>query len=115
MNLVGKRANQKGVAIYFTVLIMVIVLAMALGLTMILFSQIRMISGIGDSVVAFYAADSGMEEALYRENGVSGALGNGASFTVLKISAGPGCAGYDYCLRSFGGFKNIRRAIEIVR
>jgi Tfp pilus assembly protein PilX len=110
-----KVKKRRGVAIYFAVLIMVLVLAMALGLATILFGQIKMASSMGDSVIAFYAADTGMEEALYRTSNVSGDLGNGASFYVVKSAAGRNCAGYDYCLKSIGSYKNSRRAIEVVR
>jgi hypothetical protein len=43
---------------------MSILLAMALGLSTILVSQIKMIRGMEKSVIAFYAADTGIEKAL---------------------------------------------------
>jgi len=57
--------SQKGISLVFTFFIMVIILAMVLGISIILISEIKMIRGMGNSVVAFYAADSGIEKTFY--------------------------------------------------
>jgi len=59
--------TQKGVAIYLAIVVMFVLLSIGVGLSTILVGQIRTIAGIGDSVVAFYAADTGIEREL-REN-----------------------------------------------
>jgi hypothetical protein len=59
---------EKGVSLYLTILILVILLAISLGISTILSGQLKMIGGIGKSVVAFYAADTGIEEILYNDN-----------------------------------------------
>lgn len=56
---------DKGVSIYLTLMIMFILLAVGLGISTILVSQMKMIKGMGDSVIAFYAADTGIERILY--------------------------------------------------
>lgn len=56
--------SQKGVSLYIAVIILAIILAGVLGLSTILVGQIRAIRGIGYSVVALYAADTGIEQAL---------------------------------------------------
>lgn len=56
--------SQKGIALYLSIVILAIILAMVLGLGAILFSQIKTIRGMGSSVVALYAADAGIEEVL---------------------------------------------------
>lgn len=58
------KSSQKGASIYLSVLILAIVLSMVLGLTTILIGQMKMIRGMGNSVVAFYAADTGVEKVL---------------------------------------------------
>jgi len=55
------------VAVYLSVIILSILLAMVLGLMTVFLNEMRMIKGMGDSVVAFYAADSGIEEVLYKD------------------------------------------------
>ncbi len=59
--------SKKGSSLYFSMIILSIVLAMALGLTAILVSQTKIIKGMGDSVKALYAADTGIEEVLYKD------------------------------------------------
>jgi hypothetical protein len=60
-----KNNRQKGVSLIITFFIMTIILAMVLTISVILYSEIKVIRNIGDSVVAFYAADSGIEKVLY--------------------------------------------------
>lgn len=60
-----KSFYQKGSALYFTVVIMTIIFSLALGVNAILTSQIIMIRDMGESVVAFHAANSGIEHTLY--------------------------------------------------
>ncbi len=57
--------SQKGISLVLTFFIMTIILATVLGIGVILFSEIKIIRGMGNSVVAFYAADSGIEKTLY--------------------------------------------------
>lgn len=57
--------NSKGVSLYFSIAIMAILLAIALGISTILIGQIKVIKGMGDSVAAFYAADTGIERVMY--------------------------------------------------
>ncbi len=59
--------GKKGVALYFSIIILSILLAIVLGLATILIGQTRMIKGMGDSVVAFYGADTGVERILYED------------------------------------------------
>ncbi len=57
--------KQKGSALYFTIIIMGVLFILGLSSTNMFISQLRMIEDIGESVTAFYAADTGIEEILY--------------------------------------------------
>lgn len=57
--------NQKGVALIVTFFILTIVLAIVLNVSILLFNEIKIIRNVGNSVVAFYSADSGIEKVLY--------------------------------------------------
>lgn len=57
--------KQKGVSLIITFFIMVIILAMDLSISAILYSELKVVRNIGNSVLAFYAADSGVEKVLY--------------------------------------------------
>ena len=58
--------SNKGVSLYLSLVILSIIMAVLIGVFTIALSQIRIVYSIGNSVIAFYAADSGMEELLYR-------------------------------------------------
>lgn len=100
---------------FLVIMIMVGILAIALGVSTILVGQLKMIKGIGDSVVAFYAADTGIERGLYEETNSYGYLENGATYNVQILPPGLECGSPYYCLKSVGTYKDARRAIEVGR
>lgn len=111
---------QKGLALYLSVIIMTIMLAIALGTSSIFLGQLDVMRGLGYSVIAFYAADAGMEKALMQRaapfllDGYSATLSNGASYAISVISPGSGgCTASNYCIKSIGSYKKTNRAIEI--
>jgi hypothetical protein len=59
---------EKGVSLIITFFIMGIALSVVLGISSILFTEIQMIRDAGNSVAAFYLADSGVEATLYFDN-----------------------------------------------
>jgi len=61
---------QKGVSLVIAFFVMTIILAIILAITTLLYSEIKMIRNIGNSVVAFYVADSGIEKVLYYDRKV---------------------------------------------
>ena len=118
--------SQKGVSLYLAVVIMVILLSAVLGVTTILVGQLRMIKEMENSVVAFYAADTGIEEVLtviihdvgdpeIRYPLVAGTytpVGD-AFYYVDVLSPGVDCTASLYCVQSVGIYKETRRAIEV--
>jgi len=99
---------------------MAIFLAVALGLTTILIGQMGIMKGMGDSVVAFYAADSGIEKILMIRGTLSDgdfiqySLPNGATYEVTVTESAPGiCNASTFCIKSIGAFRGTKRAIEI--
>ncbi len=121
--------SEAGVAIYLAFMIMALLLALGLGISAIAFGQIKTIRSMGDSVVALYAADSGIEKVLMLDEPVTmcqsnpsqcqGSLPNGATFTVQALLPDdPSCismGALNYCIRSVGVYKTTRRAIQISR
>ena len=108
---------QKGVSLYIAIMIIVILLAIVLGAGAILLGQLKTIKAMENSIVAFYAADTGIEKALMdRENptildGDSETLNNGASYEITAIVAP---APDNFYIRSVGEYKGTKRAIEVV-
>lgn len=65
--MIYKNKNQKGFVALFTVLLVSVILAMALGIASLSLKEIVLSSTASDGNKAFYAADSGIECALYLE------------------------------------------------
>jgi len=113
-----KEKSQKGVAaLFITMMVMLVSLSMVLGLTAIFVGYIRVIEGMGDSVVAFYAANSGIERLLYLRDKqgqtdvtINGTLSNGATYSVIRSFVD----GREH-FESVGTFKEARRAIRVAR
>lgn len=57
--------NQRGISLYLAVGSITVLLAIVVGVSTILTKQFKMIREMGDSVVALYAADTGIERVLY--------------------------------------------------
>lgn len=62
--------NQKGVSLIITFFITIIILGAVLSVSALLHSEIKVIRNVGNSVIAFYAADSGIEKVLYYDRQV---------------------------------------------
>lgn len=143
-NLVGdwcgvKSQKEKGVSLYLTVVIMSVLLAISLGLSSILIVQIKVIKGMEDSVVAFFAADTGIENELkinsnpgtsysgfldLDNNGQTGtncpedlvSYRGDCCYEVQILDQGEdGCQALNRCIRSIGVFKETRRALEVLK
>jgi len=120
-------SNSKGAALYFSLIIMAIFLALSLGISAIFINQINLIKEIGDSVLAFFAADTGIEDAMYRyyikNQPLSFTIDNQeigqSSYSVNAYAATadssecPNPPNEYYCIKSFGTFREAKRAIEI--
>lgn len=107
--------SQRGVTLFFAVVILTVILAIALGLSTILVAQTRMFRGMVDSVQAFFAADTGIERALYEGQSVTGEV-DGATYEARFLEVEdcpPGTV--DHCIISKGTFKETQRFIEVIR
>ena len=108
--------SEEGITILLSVMILSVILSIALGSSDIAISQVQSMEGIGDSVVAFYAADHGVEEVMVMENPTSVSeteLSNGATYEVTVIdSADPNCDADNYCITSIGSYRKTKRAIQ---
>lgn len=62
--------NQKGVSLIITFFIMIIILAVVLSVSVLLYSEVKIIRNIGNSLSSFYAANSGVEKVLYYDKQV---------------------------------------------
>jgi len=78
--------NQKGVSLIIILFIMIIILSVVLSISILLYSEIKVVRNIGSSIAGFYAADSGIEKVLYYDR------------QVVPSGAGRGlCSMFTYC------------------
>ncbi len=116
--------NNKGSAMYFSVVIMAIVLSIVLGMSTIILKQIKMTQGSENSVMAFYMADAGVERALYylyqevadgtvADHSISYEDGEFKYDVDILPSADGNCNRSFYCIVSTGTFKDTRRSLEV--
>ena len=98
---------QKGVSLFLTIIILAIILAIVFGLGAILIGQIKTIREMGNSIIAFYAADTGIEKILkvalddirndtdlLQDSYNDPDIGNNASYNVEVVccsSSNPNC------------------------
>ncbi len=113
--------NQQGVSLYIAFLMMSLLLSIGLSMSTILLSEIKIMREMGKSVVAYYAAETGIERELYEGNGVvgtnyTGSIAN-ASYSVSVVAQDTGgCPlSANYCVKSVGSYKGVKRAIMISR
>lgn len=119
--------------------IMSVLLSAVLAVTVVVVNQVKMMKGMGDSIVALYAADTGIElaldDTLFSQSSFNGQVGENAFYDVSVVcclnsdpdcSFGDGecpagftedstCKGSYFCYRSLGTYMGAKRAIEIER
>jgi len=120
--------NSKGISLYLTLMTMSILIALALGISVILFNQLKMTRMVGYSVMAFYASNTGVERTLYeisrgatiehcegKEDCYKETLENGSEYIATILGPGETCSAANYCIKSIGTYKDTRRAIRLSR
>ncbi|MDO8654853.1 MAG: hypothetical protein Q7R48_00245 [bacterium] len=139
--MLNDQKSQRGVSLYIAFMVLALLLSLALGISTILISQIKILRGVGYSVLAFAAAETGVERVLEIDasscidsetieeritcirdavNALPGSeleLSNGATFQVTIEAAGEGgCpVSKNYCIRSAGLYLEARRSIRAGR
>ncbi len=122
--------TNKGVALILTILILVGILAIAMGVTSLMVGEIKMTREIPWALKAYYAAEIGIEKSLYDARRGGGASDIGDPANLANCS--PGTTGViclddpDICysvdvdvsgdpiyIKSYGCYKRIKRSIEV--
>jgi hypothetical protein len=122
----NKEKFQRGATLYFALTILSILMAIVFGVSTIVVTQLGTIKRAGDSVIAFYAADTGIERTLYEASlgasigdSFSDDLENGSSYEAVILAPGSnGCPPVGvsiYCIKSIGVYNQNRRGIQINR
>ena len=104
---------QKGVSLYLAIVIMSILSAVVLGLVALSISGIKIVSGLENSVMSFYAANTGIEHSLYniRKEGGTGEVSGFLEETNYNVSVNVN--GTVTTVRSIGTYRETKRVIEV--
>lgn len=109
--------NQKGVSLLLTLLVMIALLAIAFGVSRLSLGEVKITQDVPKSIVAYYAAEAGVERAIYekRQNDVNLDIGectvnldNGSQYGVTVTDDG-----ITITIRSVGCYQGVTRAIEV--
>ncbi|MDP2946307.1 MAG: hypothetical protein Q8N61_02540 [bacterium] len=104
--------NQKGITLLLTVIIISIIMSIAILISNIVITQLKLAGDISDSVAAIYAADSGVEWQLYQiRYGASvpvPVMSNGAIVTTTVIGSYP-----NFTIKSLGSYRAVKRQFEV--
>jgi len=122
--------SQKGISLYISLVILSVVLAIVLGLSAILIREIKITRKIGYSVVALFAADTGIEQALNQfysldsspvEGFLDPIMGEKPTYhATIVCGTSSDCLGFEknelcdalFCIKSYGSYKGVTRALE---
>lgn len=111
--------GEKGATLLFAILILASVFLISLAVGTSLLTQRRLSSAIGNSLTAFYAADSGIENRLFATKSGTPTtgncadfglpFGNGATCTISEVKQEAGVT----TIRSIGSFRDVKRGMEV--
>jgi hypothetical protein len=134
---------NKGVALYLAVIVMALLLIIVFGLSILVKNQVIMVRDTEESVVALYAADSGIEKFLIDaihnmvvpDSSYAVVLGNGSSYSVSvacckytgiptpgcsasaavcgSLAEDASCGGRFYCAKSVGAYRGTTRGVSV--
>ncbi len=121
------KENEKGISLFIVVVITSVSLGIITGMSSLLFKEMKITQGVGNSVLSFHAADSGIERIIYATRKESydpstctptpclaypevgdPSFNNGASYQAYVQSVGTSTE-----LRSVGIYTNTQRSVEI--
>jgi len=119
-----KKVNQRGSSLLITLLVIAALLGIVFGVSKLSLGETRISRDISKSLIAYYAADSGVECQMYNDRLLSEAVcGGGAnvylnaehtifykiivSGTYLNGNTGP------RTIKSNGTYQDVRRAVEL--
>ena len=111
-------SHERGAILYLAVLSMAVILGIVVSVSTITFQELKLLRGIGNSVIAFYAAEAGLERQYFEANPIgsnfSDTLSNGSSYSVEVIDpSDPDCTGaFLFCVKSKGTFRDSNRALH---
>ncbi len=113
-----KKNNQKGVSLLLTIFVMAALLVIALGVSRLSLGETRIARLSSQTLSAFYAAEAGMELALYLDRrgdplplGVTHYLDSNNQISYVIVSASGESP--SRVIQVKGNYRNTSRALEL--
>ena len=106
--MIKSNPKNRGVAVILALLLVSSILVVVTSLTAIFAPKIRLVAEVKKSIIAVYAAESGIEGCLYANKmgiSVTVAMSNGSKVEVGDCAVSP--------VKSTGEYGGVRRAFEI--
>lgn len=115
--------KKKGASLVLTLLILSAVLAIAFGVSSLILGEVKISKNVPRSLKAYYAAETGIEKSLYDARKGAGAsdVGTPPSCSdggAVCLDDADACYSIDFTagdpniIKSFGCYKETRRAVE---
>lgn len=126
--------DEQGVALFLSVIVLATILAIGLGVSALLWREIRSAREIGRFVPVIYGADTGIEKALWHIRKdpadpfatcpnssscsvTSTVMTNNVTYRAIVLDGGTedfcADAALKKCIRAFGSLSNTNRALEV--
>lgn len=125
----NKLDKQSGAAILLALVILIAILAIAFGITGLLYGELKLSQETPKSLKAYYAAETGIERKLYdiRKNSDFSDIGNPADLSncaygtsgVVCLESSDNCysvnvtTGEPTIIKAYGCYKDTKRAVEV--
>ena len=112
-----KYYNKKGAAILLTILILAAILAIAFGVSNLMLGEIKISQEVPKSLMAYCAAEAGIERALYDDRKGAGASDIPECSVALDNESSYGIDIHETAnlveITSWGCYKDAKRAIKV--
>lgn len=112
-----KHYNKKGASLILAMLILTVILATAFGVCNLIIGEIKISREAPKSLLAYCAAEAGIERALYEDRKGGGAINIDECTEPLNNESSYGfditVTGQDVEIISWGCYKDVKRAIEV--
>lgn len=120
--IMSKSKQEKGYALLIVLFVMGLLSVIVLGVNVLIVTKLKVTISTANSVIAYYAAESGAEKMLYNDRKMvydpslgiivtniveGGIFDNGATYSVERLTDDP------VSVKSIGSFQNIKRALEL--
>ena len=116
--LIRKKNNESGVILILSIFVLSVAFVISLSFAAVFLKELQLSRAIVNSTVAFYAADAGIEHALYTDR-KAGGLGVGGPFTGDSPLVNTATYEYtvtgttpDRVVNSTGLFGGVKRTLE---